>query len=168
MALAAAIASTRRLALLEILTRRAAALRPGRTTSPPAPSDTDRLADLSHLAPPEMGQLAELLTDFQPLTPSVFRDGAAGLTFYLLLPPDVPSAAIACLAGDVCQAVAARAHGLGTLKSIAFRLGGQRLVVRPVESSRRSVVLVTAAPVANRPGLLHRRLEHAAVLLGAA
>lgn len=169
MALATAIASTRRLALLEILTRRAAALRTGRAPATTASAaDADRLADLSHLAPPEIGQLAELLTEFQPLTPSVFRDGAAGLTFYLLLPPDLLPAPIAGLAGDVCQVLARGAHGLGTLRSFTFRLGGQRLVVRPVESSRRSVVVVTAAPVANRPGLLHRRLEHAAVLLGAA
>jgi hypothetical protein len=169
MALATAIASTRRLALLEILTRRAAAFRTGRPPAATAATgDADRLADLSHLAPPEIAQLGELLTEFQPLTPSVFRDGAAGLTFYLLLPPDLLPAPIAGLAGDVCQVLARSAHGLGTLRSFTFRLGGQRLVVRPVESSRRSVVVVTAAPVANRPGLLHRRLEHAAVLLGAA
>ncbi|MGH7279403.1 MAG: hypothetical protein ACREJG_12055, partial [Candidatus Rokuibacteriota bacterium] len=87
-----------------------------------------------------------------------------------LLPGTLPATPVARLAAAMCAVLGGedRARGLGAVESVVVRLPGQRIVVRPVETARRAVIVVTAAAIADRPALLHDHVERAAARLGAA
>jgi hypothetical protein len=101
------------------------------------------------------------------VTPTVLRDSSGGTEVCVFLAPGGDSRAVAGFSVDVCRAlVEGDEPALGRLQSVTFRLGARRLVVRPVKGTPgRFSVLVAAGEAVDRPGLAHRQLERAAVLL---
>jgi hypothetical protein len=117
-----------------------------------------------------LGFLAGDLNAFGWVAPTVLRDSAGGGEVCVFLAPGEDSRAVAGFSVDVCRALTLEASGpeLGALQSVVFRLGGRRLVVRPVKGvPGRFSVLVAAGESVDRPGLAHRQLERAAALLRA-
>ena len=171
-AMVASVGRVGSLALLEIVCLKAArehrltypAASPRGATSP-APSgstyDTRNAGGLS------LGFLAGDLDAFGRVTPTVLRDSSGGAEVCVFLAPGGDSRAVAGFSVDVCRTlVEGDEPALGRLQSVTFRLGARRLVVRPVKGTPgRFSVLVAAGEAVDRPGLAHRQLERAAVLL---
>ena len=115
-----------------------------------------------------LGFLAGDLNAFGRVAPTVLRDSAGGAEVCVFLAPGEDSRAVAGFSVDVCRALTLGGDepALGALQSVVFRLGERRLVVRPVKGAPgRFSVLVAAGESVDRPGLAHRQLERAAVLL---
>ena len=115
-----------------------------------------------------LGFLAGDLNAFGRVAPTVLRDSAGGAEVCVFLAPGEDSRAVAGFSVDVCRALTREGDepALGALQSVVFRLGERRLVVRPVKGAPgRFSVLVAAGESVDRPGLAHRQLERAAVLL---
>jgi hypothetical protein len=164
--LAAAAARGGTLALLEILCRRAAGDRAGRTGGPgqdvvPAVSPTLAPAPV----PSRAAALTRGLTAFGNVTASVLRDAESEAVLYFFLPAgdDVP--AVGVFAQDL-HAVMRKAAGSGAVfRTAILRSGDTLLVIQPEEIGHgRSIVIVAGGSV-TRPGLAYRQVERAAATL---
>lgn len=158
--LAAALPAGAPLALLEQQTLRAA-------SSLPRPAPSGRMpeaapappTDLREAAvPPHVRAIAESLRAVGPLRPAVLSDGAGARFVYLFLPAHLEPRPLGQLAGQL-QAALSRAE-IGPLISIVVRLGGHRVVVRPLDVAGRA--LLVAAASGERPGLVRLEVERAA------
>ena len=164
--LAAAAPRGGTLALLEILCRRAAGDRAGRTGGPgqdvvPAVSPSLSPAPV----PSRAAALTRGLTAFGDVTASVLRDAESEAVLYFFLPAgdDVPAAG--AFAQDL-HAVMRKAAGSGAVfRTAILRSGDTLLVIQPEEIGHgRSIVIVAGGSV-TRPGLAYRQVERAAATL---
>ena len=167
--LVAAVASRSSLAWLERLSRSAVgdarttersethSGRDGRTARPPG----------LHVArvPSPVRALADSLTAFGPVAPTVLRDGEGSLSACLFLPPSVEAVPLAELARDLYAAL--DGAEIGPVTSVTLRLGEHRIVLRTITgTSVPPTMLVGGGPI-DRPGLARIELERAAERLGA-
>jgi hypothetical protein len=170
----AAVARVGSLAMLELVCLKAA--REHRLAYPAPPARRERSEGLGSGSQYEtrdsgalpLGFLAGDLNAFGRVAPTVLRDSAGGAEVCVFLAPGEDSRAVAGFSVDVCRALTLEGDepALGALQSVMFRLGARRLVVQPVKGAPgRFSVLVAAGESVDRPGLAHRQLERAAVLL---
>ena len=167
--LVAAVASRSSLAWLERLSR--SAVGDARTTERSETHSgrngrTARKPGL-HVArvPSPVRELADSLTAFGPVAPTVLRDGEGSLSACLFLPPSVEAVPLAELARDVYAAL--DGAEIGPVTSVTLRLGEHRIVLRTITgTSVPPTMLVGGGPI-DRPGLARIELERAAERLGA-
>jgi hypothetical protein len=164
--LAAAAPRGGTLALLEILCRRAAGDRDGRSAGPGqdmVPAVSPSLAPAP--VPSRAAALTRGLTAFGDVTASVLRDAESEAVLYFFLPAgdDVP--AVGSFAQDL-HAVMRKAAGSGAVfRTAILRSGDTLLVIQPEEIGHgRSIVIVAGGSV-TRPGLAYRQVERAAATL---
>jgi len=160
------------LALLEILSRRAAADYEGTTTpswaadtildgarSTPVLVDVDTEARLGRATPP-LGAVG-------PVTVSELRDSETGQTLHLFLPSGSDTRAIGAFVTHVVRA-ARQAAGTGAgFDRAVLRSGRQRMIIRLPNRGGRHSRIVVAAGDGNRPGLAYRQVEWAALTVAA-
>ena len=167
--LVAAVASRSSLAWLERLSR--SAVGDARTTERSETHSgrngrTARKPGL-HVArvPSPVRELADSLTAFGPVAPTVLRDGEGSLSACLFLPPSVEAVPLAELARDLYAAL--DGAEIGPVTSVTLRLGEHRIVLRTIiGTSVPPTMLVGGGPI-DRPGLARIELERAAERLGA-
>ena len=167
--LVAAVASRSSLAWLERLSR--SAVGDARTTERSETHSgrngrTARKPGL-HVArvPSPVRELADSLTAFGPVAPTVLRDGEGSLSACLFLPPSVEAVPLAELARDLYAAL--DGAEIGPVTSVTLRLGEHRIVLRTITgTSVPPTMLVGGGPI-DRPGLARIELERAAERLGA-
>ena len=167
--LVAAVASRSSLAWLERLSR--SAVGDARTTERSETHSgrngrTARKPGL-HVArvPSPVRELADSLTAFGPVAPTVLRDGEGSLSACLFLPPSVEAVPLAELARDLYAAL--DGAEIGPVTSVTLRLGEHRIVLRTLTgTSVLPTMLVGGGPI-DRPGLARIELERAAERLGA-
>ena len=166
--LVAAVASRSSLAWLERLSR--SAVGDARTTERSETHSgrngrTARKPGL-HVArvPSPVRELADSLTAFGPVAPTVLRDGEGSLSACLFLPPSVEAVPLAELARDLYAAL--DGAEIGPVTSVTLRLGEHRIVLRTIiGTSVPPTMLVGGGPI-DRPGLARIELERAAERLG--
>ncbi len=167
--LVAAVASRSSLAWLERLSR--SAVGDARTTER-GETDSGRYGRTAgkpglHVArvPSPVRELADSLTAFGPVAPTVLRDGEGSLSACLFLPPSVEAVPLAELARDLYAAL--DGAEIGPVTSVTLRLGEHRIVLRTITgTSVPPTMLVGGGPI-DRPGLARIELECAAERLGA-
>ena len=167
--LVAAVASRSSLAWLERLSR--SAVGDARTTER-GETDSGRYGRTAgkpglHVArvPSPVRELADSLTAFGPVAPTVLRDGEGSLSACLFLPPSVEAVPLAELARDLYAAL--DGAEIGPVTSVTLRLGEHRIVLRTITgTSVPPTMLVGGGPI-DRPGLARIELERAAERLGA-
>jgi len=165
--LAAAAPRGGALALLEILSRRAAnGATPAGDRAEALPLNGRGLAEAP--VPAHAASLATSLTAFGAVSPSVRRDAAGECTVYFFLPPGADSAAAGHLAQDL-QALMRKASGSGaTFRSAVLRSGDTLVVFQPEEVAHGRSVVVVAGGEVTRPGLAYRQVERAVAALAKA
>lgn len=157
------------LALLEILSRRAA----GDHESRVGPGAAHVLPDGGHglvpvAAPLQSARLAASLTAFGVVTPSLLRDAEGEGVLHFFLPAGEDVLAVGAFAQDL-QAVMRKAAGSGAVfRTAVLRSGNTLLVIQPEEVGHdRSIVVVAGGPV-TRPGLAYRQVERVTAILAQA
>ena len=167
--LVAAVASRSSLAWLERLSRSAVA-RARATERSDAHSGRNGSSARKpglHVArvPSTVRELADSLTAFGPVAPTVLRDGEGSLSACLFLPHTVEAVPLAELARDLYAAL--DGAEIGPVTSVTLRLGEHRIVLRTITgTSVPPTMLVGGGPI-DRPGLARIELERAAERLGA-
>jgi hypothetical protein len=163
--LAAATPRGGALALLEILSRRAAEDRDRRV----APGAADPVPGGRGLVPAAVParaeRLASSLTAFGAVATSVLRDADGEDVLYFFLPSgrDVP--AVGAFAQDL-QAVMRKTAGSGAVfRTAVLRSGNTLLVIQPEEVGHGRSIVVVAGGEVTRPGLAYRQVERAAATL---
>lgn len=167
--LVAAVASRSSLAWLEHLSRSAvgAARASERSEAKSARNGSASRKPGLHVArvPSSVRELADSLTAFGPVAPTVLRDGEGSLSACLFLPHSVEAVPLAELARELYAALAEAE--IGPVTSVTLRLGEHRIVLRTVNAaSVPPTMLVGGGPI-DRPGLARIELERAAERLGA-
>jgi hypothetical protein len=173
--LVAALPSRGGLAVLESLSRRAAAAYRAAHPSPggdrvhrPPPASTD----LTLVPVPlQMVALARGLAGLGPVSPMVLEDATAEMRLCLMLGPGSDARGLARLARDLYQVVGVTGDlgGVGPVQSIALRLGGRRVHIRALQGpTTRCTLLVASGGGEDRPGLARREVERVAARLGSA
>jgi len=167
--LVAAVASRSSLAWLEHLSR--SAVGAARTTewSDAKSAGNGRASRKPELhvarVPSTVRELADSLTAFGPVAPTVLRDGEGSLSVCLFLPHSVDAVPLAELARELYAAL--DGAEIGPVTSVTLRLGEHRIVLRTVNAaSVPPTMLVGGGPI-DRPGLARIELERAAERLGA-
>lgn len=171
--LAAAVPERGTMALLEILSRRAAdryrAAHPART-APNAPPpvvtavDSERRPPLEPVAIGSSAQrtiqrIVTTLAVLGPVTPTVFTDGEGQRLLYVFAPTDAEPALVAALARALHTTTAERT----TVESIAGRFADHWLLVRPVAAGAGGpALLAVLGERHHRPGLMHHVVGRAA------
>jgi hypothetical protein len=164
--LAAAAPRGGALALLEILCRRAAGDRAGRSATRAhdvVPAGSPGLAPAA--VPSRAATLTRGLTAFGDVTASVLRDAESEAVLYFFLPAGSDVPAVGAFAQDL-HAVMRKAAGSGAVfRTAILRSGDTLLVIQPEEIGHgRSIVIVAGGSV-TRPGLAYRQVERAAATL---
>jgi len=167
--LVAAVASRSSLAWLERLSRSAVgAARTSERSEPHAGRNgsAGRKPGL-HVArvPSTVRELADSLTAFGPVAPTVLRDGEGSLTACLFLPHSVEAVPLAELARDLYAAL--DGAEIGPVTSVTLRLGEHRIVLRTVNGPSAPLTMLVGGGPIDRPGLARIELERAAERLGA-
>jgi hypothetical protein len=164
--LAAAAPRGGALALLEILSRRAASASAAAARGN-APSMGGR--GLAEAPPPARAMsLATSLNAFGAVSASVRRDAAGESVVYFFLPPSIDSLAAGHLAQDL-QALMRKASGSGAVfRTAVLRTGNMLLVFQPEEIGHGRSIVVVAGGEVTRPGLAYRQVERAAAALAQA
>jgi hypothetical protein len=160
------------LALLEILSRRAAA--DYEATAPPSwagenvlgrAGDTPTLVDVDAEMRP--GRTTPPLGAVGPVTGSELLDSETGQTLHLFLPLGSDTRAIGAFATHVARA-ARQAAGTGTgFDRAVLRSGRHRMIIRLPNRGGRNARIVVAAGEGDRPGLAYRQVEWAALTVAA-
>jgi hypothetical protein len=167
--LAAAAPRGGALALLEILSRRAA----GDQQSPVGPAVAHVLPDggrsLVQIAVPvQVGLLAPSLTAFGPVTPAVLRDAEGEGVLHFFLPAGEDVLAVGAIAQDL-QAVMRKAAGSGAVfRTAVLRSGNTLLVIQPEQVGHDRSIVVVAGGAVTRPGLAYRQVERVSAILAQA
>jgi hypothetical protein len=164
--LAAAAPRGGALALLEILSRRAASASAAAARGN-APFMGGR--GLAEGPPPARAMsLAASLNAFGAVSASVRRDAAGESVVYFFLPPSIDSLAAGHLAQDL-QALMRKASGSGAVfRTAVLRSGDMLLVFQPEEIGHGRSIVVVAGGEVTRPGLAYRQVERAAAALAQA
>ncbi len=170
--LVAAVAQRGSLALLEVLSRRAAAGYGGTPAAPPSvPGSGEPPAALvSAPAPRRLAPLSPSFGGGGPVAPLAFRDPSGRLLLYLLLAQGTDGERIGRIACDLHELLESDGEpgSLGPIQSIALRLGRERVIIRRARPGPDcSTLVVSAGDDLGRPGLAHRDLERAATRLAA-
>jgi hypothetical protein len=110
-------------------------------------------------------ELADSLTAFGPVSPTVLRDGEGSLSACLFLPHSVEAVPLAELARDLYAAL--DGAEIGPVTSVTLRLGEHRIVLRTVTGTSAPLTMLVGGGPIDRPGLARIELERAAERLGA-
>jgi hypothetical protein len=114
--------------------------------------------------PSSVSELADAMTAFGPVSPTVLRDSAGALRACLFLPRSLEALPLAEFAHDLYGAL--DGTELGEVSSVVLRVGAYCLVMRAVASaSNGGTVLVGGGPT-DRLGLARIELDRAATRLG--
>jgi hypothetical protein len=166
--LVTAVASGGSLALLERLSLRAAGeariaaeggARPERAGRPPDAADLR-----ATLVPPSVRAVADSLTAFGPVAPTMLRDATGSLRACLFLPSSVEAEPLAQFARDLHRAL--EGSEIGPVSSIILRLGTHRVILETLEVAPGGVTLLVGGGPVDRPGLARLELGRAATRLG--
>jgi hypothetical protein len=167
--LVAAVASRSSLAWLERLSRSAVG---GARTTERSETRSGRNGGTArkpglHVArvPSPVRELADSLTAFGPVSPTVLRDGEGSLSACLFLPHSVEAVPLAELARDLYDAL--DGAEIGPVTSVTLRLGEHRIVLRTVTGTSAPLTMLVGGGPIDRPGLARIELERAAERLGA-
>jgi hypothetical protein len=165
--LAAAVAQSGSLALLEILCRRAAAAFTGASEwdGPVGGSGNgERRPELADADPPARAlQIAATLGALGPVTAAALRETAGEGGLYLFLPSGIDVREVGGFALEVAGAIAKAATTNATFQGAVVRSGQRCLVIRPgAGPGGRTVV---AAGETAKPGLAFRQVERAVAAL---
>jgi hypothetical protein len=173
--LVTALAGRGALALLEVLSRRAAV--EYWTTHPASPvepavetGETRGAHDLADVEVPARLQALGRSLGWTVATPRALKERTGRVLLYLLLPAGVDGTEVAELARDLYEALTADDDpgGVGPIQSLVLRLGSQRVIVKPVSEAPEGSTLLVAAAGDDRPGLVHRDVERIAARLSTA
>jgi hypothetical protein len=116
---------------------------------------------------PGVADVAGVLGAFGDVEPAVLADARAGARVYVFRERGREAEHLGALALAAWEGLArTRDAALGALVSIVFGQGRRRILVRPLDSARGTVLLAAAGPVAH-PGRAWRAADRAAAALGA-
>jgi hypothetical protein len=167
--LVAALSPRGSLALLELLSRRAAA-RYGSHAEPRRGRDQDPdKPDLLDMEPStRVCQVAASLGAVGPVMASAFRDAEAEYSLYLFLPKGSDVRAAAGFAYDLVRTMRKAEWAGMAFHSAVLGCGKHRMVLHREEHSARRTTIIVAAGETDRPGLAYRQVKSATMILGAA
>jgi len=167
--LVAAVASRSSLAWLEHLSR--SAVGAARTTewSDAKSAGNGRASRKPELhvarVPSTVRELADSLTAFGPVAPTLLRDRAGSLSALLFLPASLEALPLARFARELHGAL--EDAEIGRVASVILKLGAHRLVLRAVDGVSGNVTMLVGVGRIDRPGLARIELDRAAARLGA-
>jgi hypothetical protein len=164
-----AVASRAGLAWLERLSRAAAREAQieagnGRHTGPE--NDSGAGPELrAAIVPPGVRELADSLTAFGTVAPTLLRDRAGALSACLFLPTSLDALPLARFARDLHAAL--EGTEIGRIASVILKLGSHRVVLRAMDGVSGTVTMLVGGGRIDRPGLARIELDRAATRLGA-
>ena len=167
--LVTAVASRASLAWLERLSRTAARQAQieagtGKHTGPE--NDAGAGPELrAAIVPPGVRELADSLTAFGTVAPTLLRDRAGTLSACLFLPTSLDAVPLARFARDLHAAL--EGTEIGRIASVILKLGSHRVVLRAMDGVSGTVTMLVGGGRIDRPGLARIELDRAATRLGA-
>jgi hypothetical protein len=167
--LVTAVASRASLAWLERLSRTAAReaqieAGTGKHTGPE--NDAGAGPELrAAIVPPGVRELADSLTAFGTVAPTLLRDRAGTLSACLFLPTSLDAVPLARFARDLHAAL--EGTEIGRIASVILKLGSHRVVLRAMDGVSGTVTMLVGGGRIDRPGLARIELDRAATRLGA-
>ena len=167
--LVTAVASRAGLAWLERLSRtaaREAQIEAGNGKDAGPENDSGAGTELrAATVPPGVRELADSLTAFGAVAPTLLRDRAGVLSACLFLPTSLDAVPLARFARDVH--VALEGAEIGRIASVILKLGSHRVVLRAMDGVSGTVTMLVGGGRIDRPGLARIELDRAATRLGA-
>jgi hypothetical protein len=115
--------------------------------------------------PPAVRELADSLTAFGTVAPTLLRDRAGALSACLFLPASLDAVPLARFARDLHAAL--EDTEIGRIASIILKLGSRRVVLRAMDGASGTVTMLVGGGRIDRPGLARIELDRAATRLGA-
>ena len=167
--LVTAVASRAGLAWLERLSRtaaREAQIEAGNGTHPGPEHDSGAGPELrAATVPAGVRELADSLTAFGTVAPTLLRDRAGALSACLFLPATLDAVPLARFARDLHAAL--EGTEIGRIASVILKLGSHRVVLRAMDGVSGTVTMLVGGGRIDRPGLARIELDRAATRLGA-
>ena len=115
--------------------------------------------------PPAVRELADSLTAFGTVAPTLLRDRAGALSACLFLPNSLDAVPLARFARDLHAAL--EGTEIGRIASVILKLGSHRVVLRAMDGASGAVTMLVGGGRIDRPGLARIELDRAATRLGA-
>jgi hypothetical protein len=115
--------------------------------------------------PPGVRELADSLTAFGTVAPTLLRDRAGALSACLFLPTSLDAVPLARFARDLHAAL--EGTEIGRIASVILKLGSHRVVLRAMDGVSGTVTMLVGGARIDRPGLARIELDRAATRLGA-
>jgi len=115
--------------------------------------------------PPGVRELADSLTAFGSVAPTVLRDGSGALRACLFLPSSLDAFRLARFARDLHDAL--DGAEIGRIASVMLKLRTHRVVLRAMDDAAGHATMLVGAGRIDRPGLARIELDRAAMRLGA-
>jgi hypothetical protein len=115
--------------------------------------------------PPGVRELADSLTAFGTVAPTLLRDRAGALSACLFLPTSLDAVPLARFARDLHAAL--EGIEIGRIASVILKLGSHRVVLRAMDGVSGTVTMLVGGARIDRPGLARIELDRAATRLGA-
>jgi hypothetical protein len=167
--LVTAVASRAGLAWLERLSRtaaREAQIEAGNGKHTGLENDSGTGPELrAAIVPPGVRELADSLTAFGTVAPTLLRDRAGALSACLFLPTSLDAVPLARFARDLHAAL--EGAEIGRIASVILKLGSHRVVLRAMDGVSGAVTMLVGGGRIDRPGLARIELDRAATRLGA-
>jgi hypothetical protein len=167
--LVTAVASRAGLAWLERLSRtaaREAQIEAGNGKHTGPENDSGAGPELrAATVPPGVRELADSLTAFGTVVPTLLRDRAGALSACLFLPTSLDAVPLARFARDLHATL--EGTEIGRIASVILKLGGHRVVLRAMDGVSGTVTMLVGGGRIDRPGLARIELDRAATRLGA-
>ena len=167
--LVTAVASRAGLAWLERLSRtaaREAQIEAGNGNHTGPENDSGAGPELrAAIVPPGVRELADSLTAFGTVAPTLLRDRAGALRACLFLPTSLDAVSLARFARDLHAAL--EGTEIGRIASVILKLGSHRVVLRAMDGVSGTVTMLVGGGRIDRPGLARIELDRAATRLGA-
>jgi len=117
------------------------------------------------IVPPGVRELADSLTAFGTVVPTLLRDRAGALSACLFLPTSLDAVPLARFARDLHAAL--EGTEIGRIASVVLKLGSHRVVLRAMDGVSGTVTMLVGGGRIDRPGLARIELDRAATRLGA-
>jgi hypothetical protein len=167
--LVTAVASRAGLAWLERLSRtaaREAQIEAGNGKHTGPENDSGAGPELrAAIVPPGVRELADSLTAFGTVAPTLLRDRTGALSACLFLPTSLDAVSLARFARDLHAAL--EGTEIGRIASVILKLGSHRVVLRAMDGVSGTVTILVGGGRIDRPGLARIELDRAATRLGA-
>jgi hypothetical protein len=115
--------------------------------------------------PPAVRELADSLTAFGTVAPTLLRDRAGALSACLFLPSSLEAVPLARFARDLHAAL--EGTEIGRIASVSLKFGSHRVVLRAMDGASGTVTMLVGGGRIDRPGMARIELDRAATRLGA-